>query len=116
MDILNFDSFEDILNSLSCLPEIALCSVGLLGKQKDNETDILSSLLSMKTNYIGPSLLFGEIANRFEKEVLGQLLGYHQLLEIEAEHQIIFMDQQSQDFQLIYLVLETGFTNQIFVS
>ena len=75
LDILNFDSFEDILNSLSCLPEIALCSVGLLGKQKDIETDILSSLLSMKTNYIGPSLLFGEIANRFEKRGFGSIIG-----------------------------------------
>ena len=75
LDILNFDSFEDILNSLNCLPEIALCSVGLLGKQKDDETNMLNSLLSMKTNYLGPSLLFGEIANRFEKRGSGSIIG-----------------------------------------
>lgn len=75
LDILNFDSFENILNSLNYLPEIALCSVGLLGKQKDDETNMLSSLLSMKTNYLGPSLLFGEIANRFEKRGFGSIIG-----------------------------------------
>ena len=77
---------------------------------------MLNSLLSMKTNYLGPSLLFGEIANRFEKEALDQSLEYHRLLEIGAEHQIIFMGRQSQVFRHFYLASEIDLINQIFLS
>ena len=100
LDILNFDSFEDIINSLSCLPEIALCSVGLLGKQKDNETNILSSLLSMKTNYVGPSCYLVKLQIALKKEVLGQLLGYHQLLEIEANVKLYLWISKVRIFSL----------------
>lgn len=75
LDILKFDAFNNVLNSLNCLPEITLCSVGLLGKQKDEEKNLSDALLSIKTNYIGPSLLLGEIANRFEKRGSGSIIG-----------------------------------------
>ena len=75
LDILKHETFADILDSLNCLPNIALCAVGILGNQKDDEKSFLNSALVMRTNYEGPSLLLGEIANRFEMRGYGSIIG-----------------------------------------
>lgn len=75
LDILEYESFPRFISSLITLPDIALCAVGILGNQKDDEKNIISSSLVMKTNYEGPSLLLGEIANNFEKRGSGSIIG-----------------------------------------
>ena len=75
LDVLDFNNFKDILDSFSCLPEIVVCAVGILGNQKQNEKDSFNSSLIMKTNYLGPSLVLGEIANLFEKRGSGSIIG-----------------------------------------
>jgi len=75
LDILKYESFPSLIDSLNTLPDIALCAVGILGNQKDDEQSILNSLLVMRTNYEGPSLLLGEIANHFEKRGAGSIIG-----------------------------------------
>ena len=75
LDILKYETFTDFVDSLDCLPEIALCAVGILGNQTDDEKSFLNSSLVMRTNYEGPSLLLGEIANRFETRGSGSIIG-----------------------------------------
>jgi len=75
LDILKYETFTDFVDSLDCLPEIALCAVGMLGNQTDDETSLSNSSLVMRTNYEGPSLLLGEIANRFEMRGSGSIIG-----------------------------------------
>lgn len=75
LDILKYETFADVIDSLDCLPDIALCAVGALGNQKDDEKSLLNSSLIMRTNYEGPSLLLGEIANRFETRGSGSIIG-----------------------------------------
>jgi len=75
LDILENETFADFIDSLDYLPEIALCAVGILGNQTDDEKNLLNSSLVMRTNYEGPSLLLGEIANRFEMRGSGSIIG-----------------------------------------
>tara|TARA_A100001015_G_scaffold220167_1_gene247766 strand:- start:1606 stop:2340 length:735 start_codon:yes stop_codon:yes gene_type:complete len=75
LDILKYETYTDFIDSLDCLPEIALCAVGILGNQTDDEKSFSNSSLVMRTNYEGPSLLLGEIANRFETRGSGSIIG-----------------------------------------
>jgi decaprenylphospho-beta-D-erythro-pentofuranosid-2-ulose 2-reductase len=75
LDILEFSSFQNFIESLSIIPDIAISVVGKLGNQKEDELSIIDSSLIMKTNYEGPSLLLGEIANLFEKRKSGTIIG-----------------------------------------
>ena len=75
LDILKYETFSDFVDSLDCLPEIALCAVGILGNQTDDEKSFSNSSLVMRTNYEGPSLILGEIANRFETRGSGSIIG-----------------------------------------
>ena len=75
VDILKYETFSDFIDSLGCLPDIALCAVGILGNQTNDEESFSNSSLVMRTNYEGPSLLLGEIANRFEMRGSGSIIG-----------------------------------------
>ena len=75
MDILRYDTFPSFVDSLDCLPDIVLCAVGILGNQKDDEKDCSNSALVVRTNFEGPSLLLGEIANLFEARRFGSIIG-----------------------------------------
>jgi len=75
LDILKYSAFQSFIDSLDSIPDVALCAVGLLGNQKNDERSFESSSLIMRTNYEGPSLLLGEIANYFEKRGSGSIIG-----------------------------------------
>lgn len=75
LDILQYETFADFIDSLECLPDIALCAVGILGNQTDDEKSFLNSSLVMRTNYEGPCLFLGEIANCFERRGSGSIIG-----------------------------------------
>lgn len=75
IDILRHNTFPSFINSLDCLPDIVLCAVGILGNQKDDEKDYSNSALVMRTNFEGPALLLGEIANLFEARRSGSIIG-----------------------------------------
>ena len=75
LDVLDYVSFDTFLESLDVFPDIALCAVGVLGNQKDDEQSIINSSLIMRTNYEGPALLLGTIANEFEKRGKGSIVG-----------------------------------------
>lgn len=75
MDILRYDTFPSFIDSLDSLPDIVLCAVGILGSQKNDERDSANSALVMRTNFEGPALLLGEIANLFEVRGSGSIIG-----------------------------------------
>jgi len=75
LDILNYAYFPTFISSLNTLPDTAICAVGLLGDQEDCEQSIERSSVAMRSNYEGPSLLLGEIANHFEIRRAGTIIG-----------------------------------------
>lgn len=63
------------LDGLPALPDIVVCAVGLLGDQTAMETDPGAADLVMRTNYLAPCLLLGEIAGRMDKRGSGCIVG-----------------------------------------
>ena len=74
-DALQADGGVSLLEELDPLPDVAVCVVGLLGDQADSQRDIVAAERVMRTNYIGPALLMGALAERFEQRGRGVLVG-----------------------------------------
>jgi decaprenylphospho-beta-D-erythro-pentofuranosid-2-ulose 2-reductase len=74
-DVLNTASFEAFANGLPSLPDAVLCVVGVLGDQRRAETDLQHASLIMRSNYEGPSLILGLLANRFVARGSGTIIG-----------------------------------------
>lgn len=75
IDILEPGSFATLLDSLPVLPEVAICVAGLLGDQAAAQTDLEAARLTMRSNYEGPALLTGLIAERMEARGSGTIIG-----------------------------------------
>ncbi|MEQ8898878.1 MAG: SDR family oxidoreductase [Roseovarius sp.] len=75
LDALDYDSHDTFLDSLPALPDIAVCAVGYMGEQSENEADMQAARLVMRSNFEGPANLFGLLANRFETRGSGTLIG-----------------------------------------
>ena len=74
-DILAFDTHASLLDSLPALPDIAVCVVGLLGEPETSAREPAAARLVMESNYTGPALLTGLVANRFEARGSGIIVG-----------------------------------------
>lgn len=74
-DVLDTDGHAAFLDGLPWLPDVAICVVGLLGKQAQAETDSDHASLIMRSNYEGPALILGALANRFQARGRGTLIG-----------------------------------------
>ena len=74
-DVLDEDGGISFLDDLDPLPNAAVCVVGLLGEQAENERDGAAAERVMRTNYVGPALLLGALAGRFERRGSGVLVG-----------------------------------------
>lgn len=74
-DILDTGSFAAFLDSLPALPDTAICVVGLLGDQPASQTDTAAAALVMRSNYEGPALITGMIAERFAARGHGTIIG-----------------------------------------
>jgi short-subunit dehydrogenase len=72
LDILSHDSFVDALPQL---PAVALCAVGSMGKQAENERDVQAAAQVMRSNFEGPTSILAVLANRFEQRGSGTLVG-----------------------------------------
>jgi short-subunit dehydrogenase len=75
LDALDTASHESFVASLPELPEVAICAVGLLGDQRESEGNVAAAVAVMRTNYEGPAILLGVIANHFERRGSGTLVG-----------------------------------------
>jgi NAD(P)-dependent dehydrogenase (short-subunit alcohol dehydrogenase family) len=74
-DVLVTSSFENFLDVLPSLPHTAVCVVGLLGEQARAEQEPAHAAAIMRTNYEGPALMLGLLANRFVVRGYGTIVG-----------------------------------------
>ncbi len=75
IDILATERFAAFIDGLPALPAIAICVVGLLGDQAVSQVEPDAAALTMRSNFEGPALLTGLLANRFEQRGSGTLVG-----------------------------------------
>lgn len=74
-DALATDTHEAFVANLPDLPRVAICTVGLMGQQDENESDIEAAARVMRSNYEGPASILAVLANRFERRGSGTLVG-----------------------------------------
>ena len=74
-DVLRDDGGVSLLDELDPLPDVAVCLVGLLGDQAESQRSGAAAERVMRTNYVGPALLMGALAERFERRGSGVLAG-----------------------------------------
>ncbi len=74
-DVLDSAGHEAFLDGLPSLPEIAVCVVGLMGDQIENEQDMDKAATVMRSNYEGPAGILARLANRFDARGHGQIVG-----------------------------------------
>jgi len=74
-DALARATHAGFIDALPALPEIAVCVVGYMGDQSENEHDLDAASLVMRSNYEGPASILAELANRFEARGSGTLVG-----------------------------------------
>ena len=65
-DVLRDDAGVSLADTLDPCPDVAVCVVGLLCDQRESEGDLAAAVRVMWTNYIGPALLMGALAGRFD--------------------------------------------------
>ena len=74
-DALAFETHAAFVDGLPALPQIAVCVVGYMGEQAENERDLSAASLVMRSNFEGPAHILAELANRFEARGSGILVG-----------------------------------------
>jgi short-subunit dehydrogenase len=74
-DALAIDKHEAFVATLPELPQVAVCAVGLMGAQDENERDIEAAANVMRSNYEGPASILAVLANRFDERGSGTLVG-----------------------------------------
>lgn len=74
-DALAPDSHEAFVAELPELPWIAVCAVGLMGHQAENERDVSAAARVMRSNYEGPASILAVLANRFDERGNGTIIG-----------------------------------------
>ena len=74
-DALETDDLPAFVDGLPELPAIAVCAVGLLGDQAGAERDPALAARVMRSNYEGPALVLGILAERMEARGSGVIVG-----------------------------------------
>jgi len=75
-----FDTLETAAHAafvagLPELPEVAICVVGLLGRQQEDERDLEAAIRVMRSNYEGPAAALSVLASAFEARGSGTIVG-----------------------------------------
>ena len=74
-DVLQPDGGVSFLDALDPLPEVAVCVVGGAADQAAAERSPHVAETTMRTNYVGPALLLGAVAERFAARGFGVIVG-----------------------------------------
>ena len=74
-DVLAPDGAASCLEALDPLPDVAVCVVGGARDQREAERDPRAAEDTMRTNYLGPAMLLGAIAERFAARGSGVIVG-----------------------------------------
>lgn len=74
-NVLDTEGFEDFLDALPELPDTVICAVGFMGDQRESERDTEAAVRVMRTNFEGPALILGLVAERFAERGHGVIVG-----------------------------------------
>ena len=74
-EALETKTFAAFVDGLPVLPHIAVCAVGYMGEQEENEKDLAAAAAVLRSNFEGPALILAELANRFAARGAGTLVG-----------------------------------------
>lgn len=74
-DALATETHDAFVEALPELPQVAVCAVGLMGRQDENERDPAAAVRVMRSNHEGPASILAVLANRFEARGSGTLVG-----------------------------------------
>jgi decaprenylphospho-beta-D-erythro-pentofuranosid-2-ulose 2-reductase len=74
-DVLDTAAFDGFVADLPVLPDVAISIVGLLGVQESAQEDLAHAMTIMRSNYEGPSLILGLLAERFLARGTGTIVG-----------------------------------------
>lgn len=74
-DALDLASHAAFVEQLPTLPGTAVCVVGFMGEQSQNERDTDAAVRVMRSNFEGPANILAVLANRFEERGHGTLVG-----------------------------------------
>ena len=74
-DVLDTSGFVSFLASLPEQPDVAICAVGFMGDQPTSQRDPQAAALVMRSNFEGPALILGLLAERFEARGHGAIIG-----------------------------------------
>ncbi len=74
-DVLETERLGAFLDALPVLPETVVCVVGELGEQVRAQSDLAHATTVLRTNFEGPALLLGLVAERFVARGSGTIVG-----------------------------------------
>lgn len=74
-DALDIAEHESFVAGLPALPDIAISMVGVLGQQQESERDPEQASMILRSNFEGPALMLGVLANLFAERGSGTLIG-----------------------------------------
>ncbi|MCB1405631.1 MAG: SDR family oxidoreductase [Rhodobacteraceae bacterium] len=74
-DVLETDGFAAFLDGLPVLPEVALCAIGVMGDQHESQVDPAAATVVLRSNFEGPALVLGLLAERFKARGRGTIIG-----------------------------------------
>jgi NAD(P)-dependent dehydrogenase (short-subunit alcohol dehydrogenase family) len=75
LDVLETSRFGAFLDGLPALPDTVVCVVGELGEQARAQADLDHATKVIRTNFEGPALLLGLVAERFLARGSGTIVG-----------------------------------------
>jgi NAD(P)-dependent dehydrogenase (short-subunit alcohol dehydrogenase family) len=75
LDILDSNGLTQFVDALPALPDTVVCVVGEMGEQARAERDIDHAAMVLRTNFEGPALLLGILAERFAVRRTGVIVG-----------------------------------------
>lgn len=75
LDALDTPGIETFLDALPALPDVALSAVGFMGDQPESQANPQAAATVLRSNFEGPALLFGALAERFAARGTGALIG-----------------------------------------
>lgn len=75
LDVLDTEGLTPFVDRLPVLPDTVVCVVGELGDQARAQGDLAHASQVMRTNFEGPALLLGLLAERFAARGTGTIIG-----------------------------------------
>jgi decaprenylphospho-beta-D-erythro-pentofuranosid-2-ulose 2-reductase len=74
-DALDTAGHRAFVAALPALPEIAVCAVGVLGRQQEQQADLALAVEVLRANFEGPAMIMAALGDAFAARGSGTLVG-----------------------------------------